>query len=146
MVAATLLMVAPTHIIGKRNLFLDVNIPAETAFLMTGRARVTASDTLIGLENESVCVHKLCGFCLHFPRNPHFGESKMQKMQKAQRLEFGIMPMLFSLKTGAQRYRAFEKILKCAPRHTVLDCNADTFLGGEIIGEGRYHGSLLFRQ
>lgn len=70
----------------------------------------------------------------------------MQKMQKAQRLEFGIMTMLLSLKTGAQRYRAFEKILKHAPRHTVLDGNADTFLGSEIIGEGRYHGSLLFRQ
>lgn len=146
MVAAALLMVAPAYIIGKRDLFLGVDIPAETAFLMTGRARVTAPDTLIGLENESVCVHNSCEFYLHFPRNPHFEKSKMRKMQKTQRLEFGIMSMLFSLKTCAQRYRAFEKILKRAPRHTVLDGNADTFLGSEIIGKGRYHGSLLFCQ
>ena len=72
MVAATLLMVASANIIGKRDLFLGVDVAAETALLMTGRARVTASNTLIGLENESVCVHNSCGFCLHFPRNPHF--------------------------------------------------------------------------
>ena len=51
MVAAALLMVASANIIGKRDLFLSVDIPAETALLMTGRTRVTASDTLIGLEN-----------------------------------------------------------------------------------------------
>lgn len=60
MIAATLLMVAPAHIIGKRDLFLGVDISAKTTLLMTGRTRVTAPDTLIGLENESVCVHNSC--------------------------------------------------------------------------------------
>lgn len=72
MVAAALLMVAPAHIIGKRDLSLGVDIAAETALLMTGWARVTASYTFIGLENESVCVHNSIGFCLRFLRNPHF--------------------------------------------------------------------------
>ena len=59
MVAATLLMVAPAHIVGKRDLFLGVDISAETALLMTGRATVTASNPFIGLENESMIVHSV---------------------------------------------------------------------------------------
>ena len=61
MVAATLLMVASAHIIWKRDLFLGVDISAETAFLMTGRTSVPCRHALIGLENESVCVHRLSG-------------------------------------------------------------------------------------
>jgi hypothetical protein len=57
MIAAALLMVAPAHIVWKRDLFFGVDIPAKTTFLMTGRATVSASNPFIGLENESVCVH-----------------------------------------------------------------------------------------
>ena len=59
MVAATLLMVASAHIIWKRDLFLGVDISAETALLMTGRATVTASNPFIGLENESMIIHSI---------------------------------------------------------------------------------------
>ena len=59
MVAAALFMVASADIIRKQYLFFGVDVAAETAFPMTGRARVTASNTLIGLENESMIVHKL---------------------------------------------------------------------------------------
>lgn len=54
MVAATLLMVAPANIIGKRDLFLGVDVATETALLMAGRASVPCRHSLIGLENESV--------------------------------------------------------------------------------------------
>ena len=57
-VAAALLMVASANIIRKRDLFLGVDIPAKTAFLVGGWATVAAPNSLIGLENESVCVHR----------------------------------------------------------------------------------------
>ena len=57
MIAAALFMVASTDIIGKRDLFLGVDIPAETASLMTYRATVTATNPYVGLENESVITH-----------------------------------------------------------------------------------------
>lgn len=59
MVAATLFMVASADIIRKQDLFLGVDVAAKTAFLMTGRASVPCRHALIGLENESVCVHRL---------------------------------------------------------------------------------------
>lgn len=71
MIAATLFMVASSDIIGKRDLFLGVDVAAETAFLVAGRATVSASNPFIGLENESMIVHKLwnlgvavCAVCL----------------------------------------------------------------------------------
>ena len=59
MVAAALLMVASANIIRKRYLFLGVDIAAKTAFIVAGRARVTASDPFIGLENESMIIHSI---------------------------------------------------------------------------------------
>ena len=59
MVAATLFMVAPADIIRKRDLFLGVDVAAKTAFLMAGRATVSASDPVIGLENESMIIHSV---------------------------------------------------------------------------------------
>ena len=59
MVAAALLMVASANIIRKRYLFLGVDIAAKTAFIVAGRARVTASNPFIGLENESMIVHSV---------------------------------------------------------------------------------------
>lgn len=59
MVAATLFMVASTDIIRKRDLFLGVDISAETAFLVAGRASVACRYTFVGLEYKSVgAVHR----------------------------------------------------------------------------------------
>lgn len=66
MVAATLLMVASADIIRKQDLFLGVDILAEATLLMAGWTTVSASDTLIGLENESVCVHRFSMVLLAF--------------------------------------------------------------------------------
>lgn len=59
MIAATLLMVASADIIGKQDLFLGVDVAAETAFLLTVRATVAASAPFIGLEIESKIVHSI---------------------------------------------------------------------------------------
>jgi hypothetical protein len=56
-VATTLLMVTSADIIRKRDLFLDVNVSRETAFLVTGGASMAASNSTIGLENKSVFTH-----------------------------------------------------------------------------------------
>ena len=66
MVAAALLMVASADIIRKRDLFLGVDISAEATLLMTGRASVSCRNSLIGLENESVCVHRFSKIMLAF--------------------------------------------------------------------------------
>ena len=52
-------MVASSDIIRKRDLFLGVDVAAKTAFLVAGRATVSASDPFIGLENESMIVHSV---------------------------------------------------------------------------------------
>lgn len=62
-------MVASSDIIRKRDLFLGVDVAAETAFFVAGRASVPCRRSLIGLENESVCVHRFskkyaCIFCV----------------------------------------------------------------------------------
>lgn len=59
MVTATLFMVASANIIRKRDLFLGVDVAAKTALFMTGRATVAASNSLIGLENESMIIHSI---------------------------------------------------------------------------------------
>lgn len=52
-------MVTSADIIGKRDLFLGVDISAETAFLVAGRASVACRYTFIGLEYETVgAVHR----------------------------------------------------------------------------------------
>ena len=59
MIAATLLMVASADIIRKRDLFLGVDISAETPLLVASRASVSCRQTLIRLEYESVgAVHR----------------------------------------------------------------------------------------
>lgn len=82
MVTATLFMVASSDIIRKRDLFLGIDVAAETAFFVAGRAGVPCRHALIRLENESVCVHRLSGIWVAFPHYPHFGGEKMQKVQK----------------------------------------------------------------
>ena len=52
-------MVASSDIIRKQDLFLGVDVAAKTAFLVAGRATVSASDPVIGLENESMIIHSV---------------------------------------------------------------------------------------
>lgn len=59
MIAAALFMVTSAHFVRERDLFLGVNIPAETTFFVAGRATVTASNPFIGLENESMIIHSI---------------------------------------------------------------------------------------
>ena len=59
MVTATLFMVASAHIIGKQDLFIGIDVAAETAFLVARRATVTASNPFIGLENESMIIRSI---------------------------------------------------------------------------------------
>lgn len=66
MVAATLFVVASSDIIRKRDLSLGVDVAAETAFLVAGRASVPCRHSLIGLENESVYVHRFSKILLAF--------------------------------------------------------------------------------
>ena len=94
-------MVASANIIRKRDLFLGVDISAKTAFLVAGRASVPCCHSLIGLENESVCVHRFSKILLAFSAQPAFCRLKMRKMQKAQMSEFGIMPMFLTLEICA---------------------------------------------
>ena len=66
MVTTALLMVASSDIIRKQDLFLGVDVAAETAFLVAGRASVPCRHSLIRLENESVCVHRFSKKLLAF--------------------------------------------------------------------------------
>ena len=59
MIATALFMVASADIVRERDMFLGVDIPAETVLLMTGRATVAATNPFIGLENESIITHKI---------------------------------------------------------------------------------------
>ena len=59
MVTATLLMVASAHIIRKQDLFIGIDVAAETAFLVAGRASMPCRHALIGLENESMIIHSI---------------------------------------------------------------------------------------
>ena len=47
-------MITFADIIRKRDLFLSVDIPTETASLMTDRASMTAANAFVGLEYKSV--------------------------------------------------------------------------------------------
>lgn len=59
MITATLLVVTSAYVIRKRDLFLGVDISAETPLFVAGRANVPRSHTLIWLEYESVgAVHR----------------------------------------------------------------------------------------
>ena len=100
-VSATLFMVASANIIRKRDLFLDVDISAKTAFLVAGWASVPCRHSLIGLENKSVCVHRCSNILLAFSAQSAFCRLKMRKMQKAQMSEFGIMSMFLTLEICA---------------------------------------------
>ena len=122
MIAATLLMVASADIIRKRNLFLGVDVATETAFLVAGRASVPCRRSLIGLENESVCVHRLSGIWVAFFALSAFwrgenAESAESAENAGLRSKFGINAMSDFLKVNPGKPP--DKILECALRHGV---------------------------
>lgn len=119
MVTATLLMVASSDIIRKRDLFLGVDVAAKTAFLVAGRASVPCRHSLIGLENESVCVHRLSGIWVAFSALSAFwrGENAESAENAGLRSKFGINAMTDFLKVNPGK--SSDKILECAFRHGV---------------------------
>ena len=119
MIAATLLMVASSYIIGKQDLFPGVDVAAETAFLVAGRASVPCRHALIRLENESVCVHRLSGIRVAFSALSAFwrGENAESAENAGLRSKFGINAMSDFLKVDSGK--SPDKILECALRHGV---------------------------
>lgn len=85
MITAALFMVTSAHIVRKRNLFLGVNIPAKTTFLVTGGAGVPCSHSFVWLENESVCIiHRFSKNRFALSALSAFCGLKMPKVQKMQ--------------------------------------------------------------
>ena len=85
MIAAALLMVASAHIVGKRDLFLGVDIPAEATLLVAGGASVPCSHSFVWLENESVCIiHRFSKNRFALSALSAFWRLKMPKVQKMQ--------------------------------------------------------------
>ena len=119
MVAATLFMVASANIIRKRDLFLGVDVAAETAFLVAGRASMPCRHSLIGLENKSVCVHRLSGIRVAFSALTALwrGENAESAENAGLRSKFGINAMTDFLKVNTGK--SPDKILECALRHGV---------------------------
>lgn len=119
MIATTLLMVASADIIRERDLFLGVDVAAETAFLVAGRASMPCRHALIGLENESVCIHRLFRIRVAFSALSAFwrGENAESAENVGLRSKFGINAMTDFLKVNPGK--SPDKILECALRHGV---------------------------
>ncbi len=119
MIAATLLMVASADIIRERDLFLGVDVAAETAFLVADRTSVPCRHALIRLENESVCVHRLSGIWVASSALSAFwrGENAESAENAGLRSKFGINAMTDFLKVNPGK--SPDKILECALRHGV---------------------------
>ena len=119
MVATTLLVVASSDIIRKQDLFLGIDVAAETAFLVARRASVPCRHSLIGLENESVCIHRLSRIRVAFSALSTFwrGENAESAENAGLRSKFGINAMTDFLKVNTGK--SSDKILECALRHGV---------------------------
>ena len=119
MIATALFMVASAHIIRKRDLFLGVDVAAKTALFVAGRATVSTSTPFIGLENESVCVHRLSGIRVAFSALSALwrGENAESAENAGLRSKFGINAMTDFLKVNPGK--SPDKILECAFRHGV---------------------------
>lgn len=112
-------MVASADIIRKQDLFPGVNVAAETAFLVADRASVPCRHALIGLENESVCAHRLSGIWVAFSALSAFwrGENAESAENVGVRSKFGINAMTDFLKVNTGK--SPDKILECALWHGV---------------------------
>ena len=81
-------MVTSAHIVRKRDLFLGVDIPAETTFLVAGGASVPCSHSFVWLENESVCIiHRFSKNRFALSALTAFWRLKMPKVQKMQKMQ-----------------------------------------------------------
>lgn len=119
MIAATLLMVASSYIIRKKDLFLGVDVAAKTAFLVAGGASVPCRHALIRLEHESVCVHRFSEIRVAFYALSAFwrGENAESAENAGLGSKFGINAMTDFLKVNSDK--SPNKILECALRHGV---------------------------
>jgi len=135
MIAAALFMVASADIVGKRDLFLGVNIPAETTFLVAGGASVARRYTFIGLEYESVgAVHRLSKI-----RFALFAFSAFLEAENANSAEnagvrsnFTINAMTDFLKVNPGETP--DKILESTLRHRIVGGDFNTLFSCELIG------------
>lgn len=127
-------MVASADIIGKRDLFLGVDISAETSFLMARRASVACRHSLIGLEYESVgAVHRFpkIGFAL-FAFSAFLEAENAESAENAGVLsKFGVNAMSDFLKVNPGETP--DEILEGSLRHRVVSGNLNSLLGNKLI-------------
>ena len=128
-------MVTPADIVGKRDLFFGVNIPAKTTFLVTGGATVTASDPFIGLENESVCIiHRFSKNRFALSALSAFWLEENAKSAENAGLQsyLAINSMTYFLKVNPGETP--DKILESTLRHRIVGGDFHTLLSCELIG------------
>ncbi len=134
MIAAALFMVTPADIVGKRDLFLGVDIPAETTFLVAGGAGMSCSHSFVWLENESVCViHRfsktvrtICIIRILEAENAESAENAGLQSYLA------INSMTYFLKVNPGETP--DKILESTLRHRIVGGDFHTLLSCELIG------------
>lgn len=135
MIAAALLMVASANIVRKRYLFLSVDIPAKTTFLVTGGASVPCSHSFVWLENESVCIiHRFSKnrFAL-FAFSAFWLEENAESAENAGLQSYlAINSMTYFLKVNPGETP--DKILESALRHRIVGGDFHTLLSCELIG------------
>lgn len=135
MIAAALFMVTPADIVGKRDLFLCVDIPAETTFLVAGGAGVPCSHSFVWLENKSVCViHRFSKkrFAL-FAFSAFLLEENAESAENAGLQSYlAINSMTYFLKVNPGE--APDKILESTLRHRIVGGDFHTLLSCELIG------------
>lgn len=124
-------------------MFLGVDIPAETTFLVAGGAGVPCSHSFVWLENESVCV-------IHRFSKNRFALSAFWLEENAESAEnaglqsyLAINSMTYFLKVNPGETP--DKILEGAFWHRVVSGDFNSLFGGEFIGQSRHHGTLQLR-
>lgn len=135
MIAAALFMVASADIVGKRDLFLGVNIPAETTFLVAGGAGMSCSHSFVWLENESV-------YIIHRFSKNRFALSALSAFWLEENAEsaenaglqsyLAINSMTYFLKVNPGETP--DKILESTLRHRIVGCDFNTLFSCELIG------------
>ena len=134
MIAAALFMVASADIVRKRYLFLSVNIPAKTTFLVTGGAGMSCSHSFVWLENESVCViHRfsktvrtICIIRILWAENAESAENAGLQSYLA------INSMTYFLKVNPGETP--DKILESTLRYRIVGGDFNTLFSCELIG------------
>lgn len=135
MIAAALFMVTPADIVGKRDLFLGVDIPAETTFLVAGGAGVPCSHAFVWLENESVCViHRFSKkrFALSALSAFWLEENAESAINAGLQSYLAINSMTYFLKVNPGETP--DKILESSLWHRIVGGNFHTLLSCELIG------------